>query len=141
MKNNYDLMNDFWKRVKSWNGFRQDQFVDVRQIDEWTVRFGTPDGLVGIYDGLRHITRVVFNNFDEMDEYWFNQEIACNIEHYMIRMGYSIESLAEDIEISPQTLYNYLNGKTSPRVDVLFKLAKVLNCKPDDLFYVESRYK
>lgn len=141
MKNNYDLMNDFWKRVRSWNGFRQDQFVDVRQIDEWTVRFGTPDGLVGIYDGLRHITRVVFNNFDEMDEYWFNQEIACNIEHYMILMGYSIESLAADIEISPQTLYNYLNGKTSPRVDVLFKLAKVLDRKPDDLFYVESRYK
>ena len=64
-------MNDFWKRVRSWNGFRQDQFVDVRQIDEWTVRFETPDGLVGIYDGLRHITRVVFNNFDEhfIEEY------------------------------------------------------------------------
>ena len=73
MKNNYDLMNDFWKRVRSWNGFRQDQFVDVRQIDEWTVRFGTPDGLVGIYDGRRHRTRTVFNHFAEIDEYWFKQ--------------------------------------------------------------------
>lgn len=141
MKNNYDLMNDFWKRVRSWNGFRQDQFVDVRQIDEWIVRFETPDGLVGIYDGLRHITRRVFDNFDDMDEYWFNWEISCNIEHYMNRMRYSIESLAFDVGISTKTMYNYLNCKTSPRADVIFRMAKVLDCTPDDLFYVESRYK
>lgn len=141
MKNNYDLMNDFWKRVRSWNGFRQDQFVDVRPISEWIVRFETPDGLTGIYDGLRHITRRVFDNFDDMDEYWFNWEISCNIEHYMNRMGYSIESLAVDVGISTQTMYNYLNCKTSPRADVIFRMAKVLDCTPDDLFYVESRYK
>lgn len=141
MEINYDLMNDFERRVLTWNGYPSEYFEDVHQIGEWQVCFRTPDGLVGIYDGLRRITRRVFDNFDEMDEHWYATEVACNIEHYMLRMGYSIEGLALEVGISPKTLYNYLNKESWPRIDILFRMAKVLDCTPDDLFYVESRYK
>ena len=141
MELNKELRDDFWRRVKSWNGYRQNCFTGVRQIGDWQMQFRTPDGLTGIYDGLRHITRRVFDNFDDMDEYWFNWEISCNIEHYMNRMGYSIESFAADVGTSAPTMYNYLNCKTSPRADIIFRMAKVLDCTPDDLFYVESRYR
>ena len=141
IKENEELMRDFWRRVRGWNGFPQHCFIGVHQIGEWQVVFRTPDGLLGIYDGLRHITRQVFDDFDKMEEFWFNREISCNIEHQMILAGYTEETLAEAIGVSAKTVYNYLNGKTAPRTDTLFKIAKVLGCTPDDLFYVESRYK
>ena len=73
---NKELIDDFWQRVRSWNGYRQNCFTGVRQIGDWQIQFRTPDGLTGIYDGLRHITRRVFDNFDDMDEYWFNWETS-----------------------------------------------------------------
>lgn len=141
MKQNQDLMDDFWRRVRGWNGYKQECFIGVRQVGEWLVMFRTPDGLECIYDGLHHTTRRVFDSFEEMDEEWFAEEIRCNIEYYMMLNGYNIDQLAQDVGVSTPTLYSYLNGQTWPRVDVLFRMAKVLGCTPDDLFYVESRYK
>mgnify|MGYP002580880099 FL=1 len=54
-------------------------------------------------------------------------------------MGVSLEKLSEMTGISKSTLNNIDNGKTSPKIIQLEKIAKALNVRITDLF--ESEYK
>lgn len=42
--------------------------------------------------------------------------------------------LCKMLEVTPQQFSNWVNGTSSPRLEVAFKLAKYLDCKVDDLW-------
>jgi putative transcriptional regulator len=48
--------------------------------------------------------------------------------------GYKRKFVAEKMGVSPNQLSNWVTGKSYPTTEKLFKLAKVLQCKVDDLY-------
>ena len=49
--------------------------------------------------------------------------------------GLSLVKAAEQIGVHRNTLWNYENGKSSPKVSTLEKLCKVYKCSPKDIFF------
>ncbi len=48
------------------------------------------------------------------------------------------QDLAERLEVTKQTLSLWVNGKSTPTLETAFKIAKLLDCKVDDLFTYEG---
>lgn len=44
------------------------------------------------------------------------------------------QDLAKELEVTKQTLSLWVNGKRSPTLETAFKIARLLECKVDDLF-------
>ncbi|MEM5592775.1 helix-turn-helix domain-containing protein [Niallia circulans] len=50
------------------------------------------------------------------------------------------QDLSKELNVTKQTLSNWVNGKSAPTLETAFKMAHVLNCKVDDLFtYIEDK--
>ena len=57
-----------------------------------------------------------------------------NLKKYRALLKLMQEDLAKEIGVSRQTINLIENGKTDPSLSLVFKLAKVFNCKVEDLF-------
>jgi transcriptional regulator with XRE-family HTH domain len=50
------------------------------------------------------------------------------------RSGYRRDYIAKQLGVSYRQLAKYIAGDSYPTVPKLFQLAKILGCKPDDLY-------
>ena len=57
-----------------------------------------------------------------------------NIKKYRALFKLKQSDLAKEIGVTRQTINAVENGKTDPSLSLAFKLAKVFNCKIEDLF-------
>lgn len=49
------------------------------------------------------------------------------------------QDLAEQLGVTKQTMNAWVNGRALPTLEMAFKVAKILDCKVDDLFtYFEN---
>lgn len=56
------------------------------------------------------------------------------IGKYIDKSGYTREDISKIFKVHRNTISNWCSGKTYPSVPQLFKLAKILNVKVDDLY-------
>lgn len=56
------------------------------------------------------------------------------IGYWIDKRGLKSKFVADKMEVSQEQVSKWRNGKSYPRVDKLFKLAKLLGCKVDDLY-------
>ncbi len=49
------------------------------------------------------------------------------------------QELADRVACSRQTIHSIESGKFVPSVELVLKIAKVLNCKVEDLFLLEEK--
>ncbi|WP_163582140.1 helix-turn-helix transcriptional regulator [Gracilibacillus saliphilus] len=62
-----------------------------------------------------------------------------NLRHIRISKGYKeVDVIAQKVGISTSYYYKIEQGKRTPSVDLAKKIADVLNCTVDELFYNES---
>lgn len=61
-------------------------------------------------------------------------DIVPKIRERREEKGLKQKFVAKQCTISQQMLSEYENGKTYPRANILFKIAKVIGCKVDDLY-------
>ncbi|MEN8646171.1 helix-turn-helix transcriptional regulator [Bacillus cereus group sp. BceL062] len=47
--------------------------------------------------------------------------------------------IAQQLNISPNQISNYVTGKSYPPVDRAFELAKIFDCRVDDLYEVQKK--
>ncbi|EJR57200.1 hypothetical protein IIO_04727 [Bacillus cereus VD115] len=47
--------------------------------------------------------------------------------------------IAQQLNISPNQISNYVTGKSYPPVDKVFELAKTFDCRVDDLYEVQKK--
>ncbi|MBA4601888.1 helix-turn-helix transcriptional regulator [Thermoactinomyces sp. AMNI-1] len=47
------------------------------------------------------------------------------------------DQIAKSLDVKPQSVSSWVQGKTFPKVETLFKLAVLLNCKVDNLYKIE----
>lgn len=52
-----------------------------------------------------------------------------------VEKGIKQGDLAKDLGITPQYLCKIENGETSPRLDLMKKISKILDISPQDLFF------
>lgn len=64
----------------------------------------------------------------------FVTNFANNLRHYMNEAKYTQYDLAKDTGISTGNISNYINGRITPTAYKIYLIAKVLNCKPSDLY-------
>lgn len=63
--------------------------------------------------------------------------LKSNIRDLINQSPYKREYIQKQMNISANTLSNWCTGRSKPSVDDLFKLAKLLNVKVDDLYKEE----
>jgi len=57
----------------------------------------------------------------------------------LAEMNIKQKELSEQLGVTKQTLSSWSNGKNTPSLEMSFKIARVLECKVDDLFiYIED---
>ena len=60
-----------------------------------------------------------------------------NLKLYRVKHGYTQDDLAKTLEVSRQTINAIENNKYFPSLELGLKLAKILDCKVDDLFSLD----
>lgn len=59
------------------------------------------------------------------------------IDEMILRSGMKKKHIAKELGIDPNTLSRYINGKRKISLEMAVELAKILNCKVDDLYKEE----
>ena len=60
-----------------------------------------------------------------------------NINVWIAIRGMSKKEVAQRLGVSQVVLSRWINGHANPSLENAFKLAKILNCKVDDLFELQ----
>ena len=68
-----------------------------------------------------------------------NIDIKCNVKQFRINRGWSQEELAEKIGIRRQAIYDIESGRYLPNTAIALRLARVFNCRVEDLFVNQER--
>mgnify|MGYP006156451901 CR=1 FL=1 len=61
-----------------------------------------------------------------------------NLKLYRTKSGYTQEDISKKIGVSRQTINSIENNRFHPSILLCLKLSKELDCRLDDLFYLES---
>ncbi|GGJ62155.1 helix-turn-helix domain-containing protein [Virgibacillus salexigens] len=56
------------------------------------------------------------------------------INEQIEKRGYKKKWVSQELGVSQEVLSRWVNGKSMPSVENLFKLAELLDCKVDDLY-------
>lgn len=64
--------------------------------------------------------------------------MKCNIENMVKKSGLKKAFIADKLEVSVKQFRNYETGHSLIPIDKAFVLAKLLNCKVDDLYEYEE---
>jgi molybdate-binding protein/DNA-binding XRE family transcriptional regulator len=60
--------------------------------------------------------------------------ITCRVKDFRLKKGWSQEELAASIDIKRQAVYDIESGRYLPNTAIALRLARVFNCKVEDLF-------
>ena len=61
--------------------------------------------------------------------------LKSNMNYWIEKSGYRKKWIAGQMGVSQEVLSRWINNKSKPSVENLFKLAKLLDCKVDDLYF------
>ena len=61
-----------------------------------------------------------------------------NLKLYRTKSGYTQEDISKKIGVSRQTINSIENNRFHPSILLCLKLSKELDCRLDDLFFLES---
>lgn len=62
-----------------------------------------------------------------------NENIARNVRNYMDTMNMDAAELAQKLDCSPSTVYMWIQGNATPRMDKIDRMCGVFGCERSDL--------
>lgn len=62
-----------------------------------------------------------------------NMNISANIKNYMDFMGMEPAELAKRLGCSPSTVYMWMQGNSTPRMDKIDRMCEIFGCSREDL--------
>ena len=75
-------------------------------------------------------------------QYTYEMELRNKVKIARVTQGdLTQQELADKVSCSRQTIHSIESGKFVPSVELVLRLAKVLNCKVEDLFYLSPKEK
>lgn len=114
----------------------KEDILAFKELNEWDLLIIFKDGRKIVYDRFTDYHRDVF--YDDINNLTDEQEIKEFANRLRIMMKRKLivqEELADSIGVTPVMISRYINGQSIPDVLKVRKIAKVLNCSMDDLFY------
>lgn len=104
-------------------------------INEWELFIRLTNGDKFIFDQYYNAVHFV-NDYDkELTKEQEQKEFSRNLKKLMDHKWINQEELAEKLGITQATVSNYCNSRRIPDSITLIKIARILNCSLDELFY------
>ena len=88
-----------------------------------------------LYDNFRKTIKNMPKEDEEIDEAECRNSFGDMLQNILDRKGISRYKLSELTGFDPARISNYVNGKATPNLYSLYKLAKALDCSIDDFIY------
>ena len=82
-------------------------------------------------DDFKNMIKSAVTNFDEKTE--MKKIMAYNISYYLSVTGRTQRQMCKDLGFKENTVSDWLNAKTYPRIDKIEKMAIYFNCKKSSL--------
>lgn len=82
-------------------------------------------------DDFKNMIKYAVTNFDEKTE--MKKIMAYNISYYLSVTGRTQRQMCKDLGFKENTVSDWLNAKTYPRIDKIEKMAIYFNCKKSSL--------
>lgn len=108
--------------------FSDSEIRSMRQISPYEIEIVTYDDARIIYDDRMsgiYIERDYSKENPRTKEEW-EKEFAKRLYHAMRRKGYTQTDLANILDVSPVMVNGWVNGKHIPRLDMVVKIAHIL---------------
>lgn len=137
-------MNEYpWCYVLKINPFiKKNDVKEIKEIGEWDLLIIFKNGEKVILDKDTGYHRNLFyRNINELTEEQERREFGYALRTMMRRRYINQKELAEAIGTSQTMISHYMTGKALPSILVGRKIAKVLGCSMDELFFIDySKY-
>lgn len=137
-------MNEYpWCYVLKINPFAKKEDVkDIKKIDEWELLIIFKNGEKIIYDiDTGYHRKLFYRNINDLTEEQERREFGYALRTMMRRKHINQEELANRTGTSQTMISHYMTGRCIPNLIMGRKIAKVLGCSMDDLFYIDySKY-
>lgn len=121
---------DMWRNVELMWPYIAEHAIDVQKTGRLELTIDLDNGDRYVYEGLGNIMSRVRNKeqLGEMTEYEWRNEFAARLKRKMDQAFVDQTILSERTGISKATLSSYMNGKSTPSIYNLRKIANTLNC-------------
>lgn len=137
-------MNEYpWCCALKINPFiKKDDIEEIIEISQWELLFKFKNGEKIIYDTDTGYHRNLFyKSVNELTEEQERKEFGYALRTMMRRRWINQEELAKCVGTSQTMISHYMTGRSIPGGIMLRKIAKVLGCSIDELFYIDySKY-
>ena len=90
-------------------------------------------------DDFKNRIKSAVTNFDEKTE--MKKIMAYNISYYLSVTGRTQRQMCKDLGFKENTVSDWLNAKTYPRIDKIEKMAIYFNCKKSSLIRKYKRFR
>ncbi len=67
-----------------------------------------------------------------------NAAIGNNIENWLKIRKMTVESFANQMEVTRQTVYNWMKGEADPTFRQVAKMSMIIECRIDELFFIKG---
>ena len=133
-------MNEYpWCHALRINPFiKKDDIKEIKEIDDWDLLFIFKNGEKIIFETDTGYHRNLFyRNINDLTEEQERKEFGYALRTMMRRKWINQETLAEAVGTSQTMISRYMTGKVIPSILMGRKIAKVLGCSMDELFYID----
>lgn len=138
-KNINESINDYpWCYALKIDPFiTMDQIKEVKEINQWELLFIFVNGEKIIYDiDTGYHRNLFYKNINDLTEEQEKREFGYALRSMMRRRWITQEELAKNIGTTQAMISRYVSGKALPNILIGRKIAKVLGCSMDELFYI-----
>lgn len=129
------MINNF---IQFWGGIHGEP-VYAEEISPFELIVETEEGYTVLYNDQDGSIRSLPKDSNCMTEEECRREFKYNLKKQLALKEMSQLELSEITGIPQPVLSNYMNGKNSPGLYNLDKIAKALNCSVDDFRYTYKR--
>ena len=113
--------------------------VRFERVSAFDILIEFDDGDISIYDSMEHTIRNLPRNSSEMTEEECRREFGIRLRTILYRRGITQAELSSKTGISQTIISNYINGKNTPSLYAVDRIAKALGCSVDEFRYVRDR--
>lgn len=129
------MNNDIRQNFSQHFRFLADKAIDIVIVDDWTLHVRLEDGSSVVYDDMLHTIRNLPQNSKTMTEQECRVEFGCRLRKILLHRGMSQSELCRRADITDVQLSRYMNGRHTPSLYAVDKIAKALDCSIDDFTY------
>lgn len=129
-----DMLDTFVRQYPMWT----DDIIDCIPKHANAIRVILRDGSRIDYNAqtgtFRRVEKYVDSTPDDITDEDCRSAFAANLAEFMRMRGIGQVALAERTGLSSAMISKYLNQKSTPTITSVRKIARALNCHPDELY-------